>query len=270
MPGDRLPITDRGLSYGDGLFETLAVRDRQPCQWSRHWNRLTLGCRRIGLPLPSEATVASEVAQVLQGVDGGVLKLLVTRGDGGRGYAPPTEVQCRRILLLYPAPDYPTEWSSRGVDVRFCRTPATHNRVLAGLKHLNRLDSVLARAEWSDPGTAEGLITGPDAEVIGGTMTNLFIWDGAGLRTPRVDRCGIAGTVRALAIELAVGLGVSCTEARLSRADVLKARGLFLTNSVVGVWPVRRLDGRDYDPGDLPSDLIRTLRGEAHTSGAPA
>lgn len=268
--GDRLPVTDRGLAYGDGLFETLAVRDGKPCQWSRHWSRLGLGCERIGLQLPPEAAVAKEVAQLLQGIGHGVLKLLVTRGDGGRGYAPPTQIQCRRILALYPAPGYPAEWSSHGVEVRFCRTPATQSRVLAGLKHLNRLDSVLARAEWSDPGIAEGLILGPEGEVIGGTMTNLFLWDGTRLRTPRIDRCGIAGTVRALAIELAARHGVSCTETRLIRADVLQARGLFLTNSVVGVWPVRRLDERRYDPGELPLDLIRTLRDEVQTSGAAA
>jgi 4-amino-4-deoxychorismate lyase len=268
--GNRLPITDRGLAYGDGLFETIAVRGGQPCQWPRHWSRLGLGCKRIGLQLPSEATVAKEVARLLQGIGHGVLKLLVTRGDGGRGYAPPTQVQCRRILALYPAPEYPAEWSSRGVAVRFCRTPATQSRVLAGVKHLNRLDSVLARAEWSDPGIAEGLLLGPEGEVIGGTMTNLFLWDGTGLRTPRVDRCGIAGTVRALAIELAVRRGMSCTEQGLSSAEVLQARGLFLTNSVVGVWPVRRLDGRRYDPGELPLDLIRTLEDEAQTSVTPA
>ena len=263
---ERLPATDRGLSYGDGLFETLLVREGRPCQWSRHWRRLDDGCRRLGFPPPPEQAVADEVDQLLQGACSGVLKLVVTRGDGGRGYAPPPDTRPRRILSLHPVPEYPVPWSSRGVVIRICRTPATRNPALAGLKHLNRLDSVLARAEWSDPEIAEGLMTGPGGEIIGGTMTNLFLWDGVGLRTPQVQHCGIAGTVRALAIELAEGLGISCTLMRLNPADLHGARGLFLTNSVLGVWPVRRLADRDYDPEDLPLDLIRILRRDAQIS----
>lgn len=202
---------------------------------------------------------------LLRGIAQGVLKLMVTRGTGGRGYAPPPRAHPRRILMLYPDTDYPAEWQTTGVAIRSCRTPATHNPALAGLKHLNRLDNVLARAEWSDPGIAEGLMAGPAGEIVGGTMTNLFLWDGARLATPGVTRSGIAGTVRALALELAAGLGIPCVETRLSRADLLRARGLFLTNSLVGVWAVRRLDEREYDPEALPLDLLSTLRSQAQT-----
>lgn len=263
-----LPVTDRGLSYGDGLFETLLVRDGSPCQWARHWARLGQGCSRLGLPLPAESLVKDEILEVLRGSGSGVLRLTVTRGDGGRGYAPPADPRPRRILSLYAMPEHPSAWTARGVAIRLCRTPATQNPALAGLKHLNRLDSVLARAEWSDPGIAEGLMAGPGGDIIGGTMTNLFLWDGAALKTPPIDRCGVAGTVRALAVELAARLGIACVETRLDLTDLLGAKGLFLTNSVVGVWPVRRLDAHDYDPEDLPVDLIRILRQDAETREA--
>lgn len=261
--GDHLPLTDRGLSYGDGLFETLLVREGRPCQWRRHWSRLTLGCRRLGFQPPAERDIADEVTGLLRNVRVGVLKLLVTRGDGGRGYAPPPQARPRRILALYPMPDQPPEWHTVGVVVRRCLTPATENSALAGLKHLNRLDSVLARAEWSDPGIAEGLMAGPQGEIIGGTMTNLFLWNEECLETPAIDRCGVAGTVRAMAMDLARELGLACSETRIGPEDLHKARGIFLTNSVLGVWPVRRLEGRDYDVEALPLELIRTLRREA-------
>lgn len=269
-PGQALPVTDRGLSYGDGLFETLLVREGRPCQWRRHWDRLARGCRRLALKPPAESTLVEEAARLLVGVDTGVLKILVTRGDGGRGYAPPQGGRPRRILARFPAPEYPGAWHDAGVVVQTCRTPATQNPAIAGIKHLNRLDSVLARAEWSDPGIAEGLLIGPDGDLVGGTMSNLFLWDGAGLRTPRVDRCGIAGTVRALAMELAADWGIPCVEARLTRADLRAARGLFLTSSLLGAWPIRRLDGRDLDPNDLPLDLIGALRRAAQTPGPAA
>ncbi len=265
VSGRRIPVTDRGLSYGDGLFETLLIHDGRPCQWRRHLDRLGLGCRRLGFPTSAESTLAGEVARLLRGIDRGVLKVLVTRGNGGRGYAPRSEARPRRILSLFAAPDYPAEWHLTGVVARTCQTPATQNPLLAGLKHLNRLDSVLARAEWSDPGIAEGLMAGPGGDFIGGTMTNLFLWDGAGLLTPAVDGCGVAGTVRGLAMDLAAGLGIPYVETRLTRADLVGARGLFLTNSIAGVWPVRRLDDQEYDPEDLPLDLISAVRQAAQS-----
>jgi 4-amino-4-deoxychorismate lyase len=248
----------------------MLVREGRPCQWRRHWSRLAQGCRRLGFQPPSERDIAAEAAGLLRDVGLGVLKLLVTRGDGGRGYAPPPQAHPRRILVLYPMPDHPPEWASAGVVVRRCLTPATENAAFAGLKHLNRLDSVLARAEWSDPAIAEGLMAGSRGEIIGGTMTNVFLWDGECLKTPAIDRCGIAGTVRSLVMDLARRLGVACSEVRLGPEDLRDARGIFLTNSVLGVWPVRRLDGRDYDIEALPPELIRTIRQEAQSpEGGP-
>jgi 4-amino-4-deoxychorismate lyase len=214
--------------------------------------------------------IAGEVARLLGDAGDGVLKILVTRGEGGRGYAPPRGARPRRILTLHPLPEHPPEWRSGGVVIRICRTPATGNPALAGLKHLNRLDSVLARAEWSAPDIAEGILTGPEGEIIGGTMTNLFLWNGALLQTPAIDRCGVAGTVRALAMDLAARQGIPCVETQLSPEALLEARGAFLTNSVVGVWPVRRLEDRHYDPQDLPLDLMLALELEAENQeGGP-
>ena len=260
-----LPLTDRGLNYGDGLFDTLLVREGRLCQWPRHWRRLQLGGRRLGITLPPAERLIDEIGTLTGEISEAVLKILVTRGDGGRGYRPASEAVSRRVLTLHPVPIYPADWYQRGVAVRWCGTPATQNPALAGIKHLNRLDNVLARAEWEDPEIAEGLMAGPDGTIIGGTMTNLFLWDGEGLATPAVDCCGVAGTVRELTIEMAKAVGIPCVEARVSRGDLDRARGLFLTNSLVGVWPVRFLEGRRYDFARLPLDFIAGLRWAACT-----
>lgn len=270
LPGDSVPTWDRGLSYGDGLFETVLVQDGQPCQWARHRARLLLGCRRLGIPAPQAATLESEVRSLSAGLAGAVLKILVTRGIGGRGYRPSPSTVPRRILHVYPAPHYPSRWCEEGVTVRYCQTPASYNPALAGLKHLNRLDSVLARAEWDDPEVAEGLLFGMDGEVVGGTMTNLFLWDGHSLTTPAVDRCGVAGTVRTLTLEMARARGVPCVVADTRPAVVARALGIFLTNSLVGVWPVRRVGDRELDPTRLPRDLLAAVAREAQRSGDPA
>lgn len=256
---DLVPVWDRGMVYGDGLFETVLIRDGKPCQWSRHLARLTLGCARLGLPAPPPERLENELRELLQGIDTGTLKVLITRGLGGRGYRPCADPQPRRALLLYPLPTWPDAWSTQGVNARFCLTRTSQNRTLAGIKHLNRLDSVLARAEWNDPQIAEGLMLREDGQVIGGTMTNLFLWTGTTLLTPVLDLAGIAGTVRALTLEVASRQGLDCRERDLPPRALREAPGLFLTNSLIGVWPIRRLDGRDYDLGRLPWSLLKAV-----------
>jgi 4-amino-4-deoxychorismate lyase len=264
-PGAWVPASDRGLQYGDGLFETLAVRQGRPCQWTRHLKRLALGCRRLGIEPPAEGLLRSESLALAEGRASGVLKILITRGDSGRGYRPAPGGEPRRVLAIFGDPGYPSEHHRLGVAVRTCATPATLNPALAGLKHLNRLDSVMARAEWSDPAIAEGLMLDPDGHAVGGTQSNLFLWDGRGLGTPAVDRCGVAGTVRDLVIEWAGRRRIPLVETRLTADDLRRAAGLFLTGSVAGVWPVRELDGVRFDPDLLPGELIEALHREALT-----
>lgn len=264
---DSIEVIDRGLQYGDGLFETIRIHAGQPCQWRRHLERLTLGAGRLGIQSPDPDILEAEVLRLTQTLDHGVLKLILTRGSGGRGYRPPESSAPRRILLTYPLPpDLESSWRA-GVRVRYCQTPASVNPALAGVKHLNRLDSVLARREWKDPTIAEGLMCDPSGWIAGGTMTNLFLWDGERLLTPPVDQSGIAGTLRALTLELAVQMGIDCLETRLAPASLAQAHGLFLTNAIVGVWPVRELAGQPFDLNDLPWALLDRVQASAHTPG---
>ena len=264
-----VPVWDRGFSYGDGLFETVLVDGGAPCLWTRHLTRLAHGCARLGIRAPPPGPLEAQVRTLLRGSEAGVLKVLVTRGTGGRGYRPPEDQRPCLALLLYPVPVWPGDWGTRGVALRYCVTRASENRSLAGIKHLNRLDSVLARAEWAAPHLAEGLLLREDGHLVGGTMSNLFLWTGTTLLTPVLDRAGIAGTVRALTLELAAGLGIDCRECDLRPAQLGTARGLFLTNALIGVWPVARLDGHDYDPGLLPWGLLKAVALAARTPEWP-
>lgn len=275
VPGVGLPVTDRGLAYGDGLFETLLIRDGTPCQWSRHLRRLDLGARRLGMePLDARALTEQGRQFIPANLDvlthgRAVLKILLTRGDGGRGYRADPRGNPRLILALYPAPRHPAAWYTEGVRVRLCDTPASVNPRLAGLKHLNRLDNVLARSEWLEADIGEGLMATPDGDIIGGTMSNLFLWDGARLLTPGLSAAGIAGTVRELALEQAARGGLSVLETRVSAGDVARAPAAFLTNSVIGVWPVAELAGRRLDPALLPQPFLADLRAAAHQPEDP-
>jgi 4-amino-4-deoxychorismate lyase len=152
--------------------------------------------------------------------------------------------------------------------VDLCSTRLGDNPALAGLKHLNRLEQVMARAEWADIDRAEGLMCDGRGRVIAGTMSNLFVVRGNDLLTPPLNTCGIAGTVRGLALALAGDFGLTAIERDLSPRDLETVEGIFLTNSLIAVWPVRRLGDRDLDSGRLPRAFLSALRRAAHSPDA--
>jgi 4-amino-4-deoxychorismate lyase len=250
-PVEAMPVTDRGLHYGDGLFETLAVQGGHIRRLPLHLQRLREGCGRLGLRLPDEAVLGSELKQAAAGQGRAVLKLMLTRGSGGRGYRPPETPVVSRLLLRYPWPDYPAEWSEQGIALRICRTRLARNPALAGLKHLNRLEQVLARAEWSeDP--QEGLMLDTEGLVIEGTMSNVFASPAEGhWLTPDLSQAGVAGVTRRHILERARVQGLEVEVRPVSLDELLECREIFMCNSIAGVWPVKRVESRAYSVGSL-------------------
>lgn len=267
--GGTLPASDRGLYYGDGLFETVAVHNGRPEFWDRHMARLREGCTRLGLPgvdvdaLAREAEVLCKGAGVREGVGEGVargvLKVIISRGSGGRGYRTPEVVHPTRMVSLHPWPDISEANLVEGVRVRLCDLRLGHQPALAGIKHLNRLESVLARREWDDPDIAEGLLCDGGGLVVAGTMSNLFLVKRGRLRTPDLSRCGVAGIIRAVVREIAEARGMPLEVADIPVAEARESQELFLTNSVIGIWPVGEFDGKAYAVGPVTRELMEDL-----------
>lgn len=255
-PAALLPVSDRGLAYGDGLFETIAVRQGRIALLERHLQRLAEGGRRLQLPLPLDE-LRSELLAFAGELGHGVAKLIVTRGDGLRGYAPPAEARCRRILLGSPPPAYPPRHREAGIRLFPCATRLAEQPLLAGLKHLNRLEQVLARAEWQDPACAEGLMRDASGRVVEGVFSNLFIVHGGELLTPSLERCGVAGVMRAELLERAAAAGIPVHIGDIDYPQLLAADEVFLCNSQYGIWPVVALEGHGWPLGEL----TRTLQG---------
>lgn len=258
-----LDARDRGLHYGDGLFETIAVRDGSPARWDAHMQRLVLGCQRLAIPAVDASLLAGEAMRLCAGVERGVLKIIITRGSGGRGYRAPAMDAARptRIVALHSWPDYPDILWTEGVSARICATRLGHNPLLAGIKHLNRLEQVLARSEWDDPGVTEGLMLDQDGNVIEGTMTNLFIVRDGRLRTPDVSQCGVAGVMRGWILDTVRGLGIACEIGTVTLEDVASAEEVFLCNSLIGVWPVREIEGKRFEvDGVVARRIVSKLR----------
>jgi 4-amino-4-deoxychorismate lyase len=247
-PREHIAATDRGLHYGDGVFETLAVRNGRPQLWHAHIERLLDGCSRLRIPQQDISLLSDEVAQVCEGQQQAVVKLIVTRGSGGRGYRFPDSPHPLRLVMRYPWPGYAIP--DEGIRLRLCQTPVSCNPVLAGIKHLNRLEQVLARGEWSDEAIQEGVMLDSDGYVVEGTMSNLFgVRDGV-LLTPDLGRCGVAGVMRRQVLALAKEQGIRCEQVRLRADELTAVDELFVTNSLIGIWPVARLEQTSY--GDRP------------------
>ncbi len=242
--GDAIGAMDRGLAYGDGVFRTMAVSNGKPEFWLKHMAKLTADCAALGIPAPDAAALADDARQLLQGESQAVLKIIVTRGLGGRGYKPPDPATPTRIVMRAPRPAYRPEMATEGVAVRLCDTRLGLQPRLAGVKHLNRLEQVLARDEWSDPAIAEGLMRDSDGRVIEGVMSNVFMVKDGEVMTPDLTRCGVAGVMRGLIAESARVVDLTLSELR-------GADELFLTNSLIGLWPVRQLDGQAYAVGPV-------------------
>ena len=246
-PGDGLSPTDRGLAYGDGVFETVAVAAGVARLWPRHRARLLDGCRRLGIVFDDADLLDQEVRSAAAHGGEAVLKVVVTSGDGGRGYRRPQATRPTRIVAALPPPDYPDDFRVRGVAARFCRKRLAHDPDLAGIKHLNRLAQVMARMEWRDE-FQEGIMSDYQDQVVEGTMSNVFVIKGTALQTPPLDYCGVRGVMREWIIEACRERGIAVSEARLTREDLACADGVFLCNAVIQAWPVRTLeDARDYD-----------------------
>lgn len=259
---DSIPAIDRGLAYGDGVFRTLLLRGGRPLHWPLHYAKLDADCRALGMDCPHEPVLAREITQAAQHEPDCVLKIIVTRGTGQRGYAPPPAAQTTRVVMTAPLPRYPEEFAQTGIEARLCGMRLGLQPALAGLKHLNRLENVLARAEWNDPAIAEGVLLDIEGNVIGGTMSNLFIVERRALFTPDLARCGVAGVTRARLMQAAAAHGMACSVENISSARLLQADAIFLVNSIIGVWQVVRLAGRTWAPATVVRQLKEWLDGD--------
>ncbi|MEO6155062.1 MAG: aminodeoxychorismate lyase [Thermomonas sp.] len=236
---DAVPANDRGLAYGDGVFESMRVHAGTLPLWSRHLARLIEGARRLGLALPPGEVIETRIREAIAGIDAGVLKLLVTRGSGGRGYAPPAEQAPTWMLALHPLPS--ASASSTDLRLQWCQTRLAVQPALAGIKHCNRLEQVLARAECDQAACDEGLMLSTAGDVVCATAANLLVLREGRWITPSVEACGVAGVCRSWLKEQGL------VEVAVLDLDAVEtADALALCNAVRGILPVTSLGAHAY------------------------
>jgi 4-amino-4-deoxychorismate lyase len=251
---------ERGLHFGEGLFETIACEGARPRFLDLHLRRLAAGCARLGLEAPEAATLRAEVQQLAAPCERAIIKVLLTRGPAAaRGYALTGFEKPTRISLRYPWPPEDPGLARAGVRVRIAALRLGENPALAGLKHCNRLEQVLARREWTDTAITEALMFSSSGALVSGTMSNVFMVRDGKLYTPRVDRCGVAGIMRQVVLAAAADAGIAAEERVLDSQELASAQEVFLTNALIGIRPVRELEDRPLSPGPLTRRLQERL-----------
>jgi 4-amino-4-deoxychorismate lyase len=246
-----LTISDRGLAYGDGLFETMRIVGGKIPLLKFHVERFDRGvhCLKLGAPQKLrrefKKTVEHLLAQLAENnlTDNALVKVMVTRGCGGIGYLPPEQAECTFICQAFNLPEYPSEYSNKGIQAKIIEHRLPLHPALAGIKHLNRLDQVLASQELN--GEQEGLIFDQNNHLIEGLKSNVLIFEGRDVLTPLLENCGVQGTLRQYLIEHAKALGFQIQVAEIDKNRLKSADGISMINSVFGLWPVLTIRSTD-------------------------
>lgn len=249
--GNSISIRDRGLLYGDGVFRTLRALHGKAQHWPLHYQKLQHDCTALGIACPDIALLSAELDRLLTQYRDGVVKLIVTRGQathrqGARGYAPPAQATPTHLWDILPLPDYPADRDTLGIKARMCQLFLSQQPRLAGIKHLNRLENVLAAAESSDTDVAEGLLMDAEGNVIEGIRSNLFLISRGTLITPDLSHCGVAGVQRDRVMAWATQHNVPLQVRDVTLDEVMNADEVFVVNSIIGMWPVRELEQRRW------------------------
>lgn len=257
----KLSVSDRGFQYGDGLFETITYKNNQLQLWDEHIQRLNSSCERLSLKRVDESLWLEDIKN-LELVNDSVIKLSLSRGNSARGYLYDEESNVTRVTASFDLPSYPEE-NQTGINAIICKTPVSMNTALAGMKHLNRLDNVLARNEWNDSAVSEGFMFDNQGHIIEGTMSNVFCVLGDELYSPLLEQCGITGVMRQQVINIAEKLNIPVNIVDISKANFLSMDAIFITNSLIGIWPVKKIiDGEnsvEFQQSKLIDDIKQKL-----------
>ncbi len=255
-----VPVDDRGLHYGDGLFETLKLQAGKLCYWPQHFARLQASAETLKLKLPAREVFEQDFRTLIGDSNLGeaVIKLIVTRGSGQRGYAFDASEPCRRITSISPMPPGLAQHAAQGIRATVCRHRLASQPALAGIKHLNRLDNVLARNELHKD-CQEGVMLSRHGLVVEGCSSNLFFCRDGQWYSPKIDEAGVDGVVRRQLLELLEQQSRPVVIGEFSLQDLQQAEEMFFCNSLIGLWPVRQLDDKLFDSLEQSRQLAGDL-----------
>ena len=243
--------------YGQCVFETVVVNKGKPCLLDLHLERLAKGAKCLGIEF-DRSVISAEVLDLAQSLTTGIIRVNLTMGEGGRGYQNPVSPTSTRIISQHDYPSYPKAYWHKGIVLGVADIRLSHQPLLAGIKHGNRLEQVIARTQWHDS-WHEALLLDIDGNVIEATQSNVFLVKDKSLITPSLEKSGVEGVMRHTVIDVAKQMGIDTSIQTVSIDDIENADEVFLTNSVIGIWPVNHFDKRQYFSLTLSNKLLKII-----------
>jgi len=258
---NKINIKDRAVQYGDGVFETIAVKKNSLEFWNEHYKRLKKGCKVLKIKCPSKLLLKKEINKFLRKVKKKkfILKIIISRGEGGRGYNPPKNMKPTRIFGIYDWPNYSEKNYKKGIELGVCKTRISKQPVLSQIKHLNKLEQIIARSEWQSKKISESIMLDFDENVIEGTMSNIFGVKKNIFYTPILKNSGIEGVMKGVVIKLLKRKKKKFKEKKIQLKELLKFEEVFICNSIFGIWPVVKILRKKFVIGDKTKEIINIL-----------
>ena len=257
---DTLSARDRAVQFGDGCFTTAAVREGRIQLLEAHLQRLQDGCQRLLMAAPDRALLAEEMRRAAAGQREAVLKVILTPGAGGRGYSRAGCTQPTRIIALAPWPQHYATLQQQGARLVTSPVRLAQNPLLAGIKHLNRLEQVLIRQQLDACDADEALVLDTAGTVVECCAANLFWRSGKAIFTPRLAQAGVDGIMRRYLLAQLAQAGHDCQQVEASRSVVLSADEVVICNALMPVLPVRQIDDVTFSPRTLYQQLLASCQ----------
>ncbi|MFI8418102.1 aminodeoxychorismate lyase [Serratia sp. NPDC078593] len=236
--GDALKLDDRGLQFGDGCFTTARVVEGKVDLLPWHIERLQQAALRLMLPATDWQAFEQEMRHAAESIPHGVVKAILTRGRGGRGYSPQGCHQPTRIVTCSAYPQHYLAWRERGIRLTLSPVPLARNPLLAGLKHLNRLEQVLIRTHLDQTEADEALVLDTAGLLVECCAANLFWRKGKAVYTPDLNQAGVAGLMRRRVIERLMGSEYSLNIVSEPLETLANADEVLISNALMPLLPV--------------------------------
>ena len=262
--GANISALDRAVAYGDGLFATMRSASDGILYLESHFDRLTQGAQRLNLcsegkPWAATPALVNLLASIAAQYPHHCIKLVLSRGIGGRGYAPPVDATITEIVSVSPLPSHYAQWQQRGIKLQTSRVSLARQPLLAGMKHLNRLEQVLIKSASLVSGFDDWLVQDTDDNVIESSMANLFLVQGNTCITPALTHSGVAGVMREQVITALLANGIDVQVSPVSRVMLANSSHLFLTNSLFGLVDVVGVDEQPWQPWSYSAKFRQLL-----------
>jgi aminodeoxychorismate lyase len=252
---DKISIFNRNMQYGDGLFETCVAMDNQILFWPRHFSRLEIGCEKLNINKIDEGLWLSDIKKAfeLSSKKNCIVKLILSRGNSLRGYGYKDDIEPVRVVIVS---EMPQPLINKNFSLEYSKSGYHSNPQLAGIKHCNRLEQILARTNLS---SNEAIMLDEKENIISVTQGNIYFIFGNKLLTPKLDRCGVVGSRRLLILGLAMSLKMEALESNITLNQAQKADEVFISNSVIGIQPVHSIESHNLGRNPLTEKIQKAF-----------